>query len=83
MKYHSHYQLLSDLQEIHKLAPDMTELFTLGKSVKNRDLTGIRLGLRHHIDSEAKDDELKPLVKLVKNQYKKKIQIVVCTIFYR
>ena len=62
MKYHSHQDLISDLQQVHQLAgPELSELFSIGESVRNASLTGIRLGRQ---PGEDKDD-LRPLVKMV------------------
>jgi len=61
MKYHSHDELISDLEGINNLAPNFTEMFTLGKSILNANLTGIRLGLTQ----QSEEEDLRPLVKLV------------------
>ena len=67
MKYHSHDELISDLQGIEKLATsNFAELFTLGKSVLNANLTGIRL---RSSTAAAEEDDLRPLVKLVGNMH--------------
>lgn len=66
MKYHSHGELISDLESIQNLAGDeLAQVFSLGTSVLGANLTGIRL---FAAENEA-GSELRPLVKLVGNMH--------------
>ena len=43
MKFHNHKDLIEDLNDVAAAFPDHVKTFSLGKSIKNQDLYGIRL----------------------------------------
>jgi hypothetical protein len=63
MRYHNHAALTSDLEAIRKMSPQHASLFTLGKSIMEQELLGVRL------KNEAIEDDLRPMVKLVGNMH--------------
>ena len=69
MKYHSHQDLISDLQLIHNTYPEHTRLFSVGKSNDGANLKGIRLSLNIQNFAENSTIKLRPMVKYVGNMH--------------
>ena len=69
MKYHNHPELLADLGLIEKSYPENVRQFSVGFSIKNQELKGVRLsnGVRNHFENSTID--LRPMVKFVGNMH--------------
>ena len=69
MKYHNHPELLADLDLIEKSYPENVRQFSVGFSIKNQELKGVRLsnGVRNHFENSTID--LRPMVKFVGNMH--------------
>ena len=67
MKYHDHAELLSDLDLIENSYPENAKQFSLGFSINNLELKGIRLsnGVRYY--SENLTIDMRPMVKFIGN----------------